>query len=151
MEGVLSPFVVNSFYWDCDPDGHTEYVASKDPLPVDERTPAIKRMVFKQIEAHNCYVCGAFIYGLPEAKIEEIMMEDIVIDYCKNPIPEYPAMMAGVDKTTKMGIYINNVRHLVMNRIKITGQEGPAWSVYHVDEFIRDGQRMREGENASDE
>lgn len=149
MEGVLSPFVVNSFYWDCDPDGHTEYVASKDPLPVDDRTPAIKHMVFKNIEAHNCHVCGAFIYGLPEAKIEEIVMENISIDYCSDPTPEYPAMMEGVEKTTKMGIYINNVRRLIMRGIRITGQQGPALSVHHVEEFIRDGQRIEEGENAS--
>lgn len=151
MDQVLSPFVVNSFYWDCDPDGHTQYVASKEPLPVDDRTPAIKNMVFRKIEAHGCHVCGAFLYGLPEAKIESITMEDVEIDYCENPTPEYPAMMAGVEKTTKMGIYINNVHRLTMNRIRISGQEGPAWSVYHVDEFFKDGKRIEEGENGSDD
>lgn len=42
LAGVLTPFVVNSYYWCRDPDGHTEYVRSKDALPVDERTPFIK-------------------------------------------------------------------------------------------------------------
>ena len=40
MDNVMTPFVVNSFYF-CDPDGKTEYVGTKKPLPVDRRTPSI--------------------------------------------------------------------------------------------------------------
>ncbi len=133
MDQVLSPFVINSFYWDCDPDGHTEYVASKKPLPVDERTPFIKKLSFRNIEAHNCHVCGAFIYGLPEAKIEEINMENISIDYAANPTPAFPAMMAGVDKQVKTGIFISNVKCLTTKNVKIFGQDGPKWQVDGVD------------------
>ena len=48
MDGVLTPFVVNSYYWCCDPDGHSTYVSTKEPLPVDERTPRIKRTGLSQ-------------------------------------------------------------------------------------------------------
>lgn len=138
MDGVLSPFVINSYYWDCDPDGHTEYVASKKPLPVDDRTPYIRQLAFRNIRARNCHVCGAFFYGLPEAKIEEITMEDISIDYTAHPTPEYPAMMAGVDKVTKMGIFANNIKHFVTKRVTVKGQEGPAWQVENVDIWERE-------------
>ncbi|WP_024296108.1 glycosyl hydrolase family 28 protein [Lacrimispora indolis] len=151
MNHVLSPFVVNSFYWDCDPDGHTEYVASKNPLPLDDRTPVIKSMVFKHIKAHNCHVCGTFIYGLPEAKIQNITMEDIEIDYCDNPTPEFPDLLADVEKITKMGIYVHNVQYLKMDNIRITGQEGSAWIIHQVDNFFKDGKRVEEGEDASND
>jgi len=139
MDQVLSPFVVNSLYWDCDPDGHTDYVGTKKALPVDERTPEIRKMVFRRIKATNTHVCGMFLYGLPEQKMGEIVMEDIDISYTDNPQAEFPAMMAGVEKVTKKGIYVNNVKRLIMNRVNIQGQDGAAWNVYHVDEFIRDG------------
>ena len=44
MDDVLTPLVINMFYF-CDPDGHTEYVYSKEKLPVDERTPYLGEFV----------------------------------------------------------------------------------------------------------
>ena len=70
MDQVMTPLVINCFYF-CDPDGHIEYVRSKEALPVDERTPQIRSLVFKNIEAKNCHVAGAFFYGLPGKKIPE--------------------------------------------------------------------------------
>ena len=93
----------------------------------------IKKLSFRNIEAHNCHVCGAFIYGLPEAKIEEINMENISIDYAANPTPAFPAMMAGVDKQVKTGIFISNVKCLTTKNVKIFGQDGPKWQVDGVD------------------
>ncbi len=141
MDGVLTPFVVNSYYWCCDPDGHSEYVRSKEPLPVDERTPQIRQLSFKNIEAHNCHVAGSFIYGLPESKIEEISFENVSIDYAENPTPEYPAMMADVEPCTRKGIYINNCRKLTMKNVTVTGAEGQAVEIENVDEICGDIQR----------
>ena len=45
MDHVMTPFVVNCFYY-CDPDGHTDYVQTKEALPVDERTPEIRNLAF---------------------------------------------------------------------------------------------------------
>lgn len=138
MDGVLTPFVVNSFYWCCDPDGHSEYVRCKDPLPVDERTPFIKQLAFKNIEARNSHVAASFIYGLPEAKIEEVTFENVNIDFAENPTPEYPAMMADVETCTKKGIYINNVKKLVLKNVKVSGFEGEEKEILNVDELIEE-------------
>lgn len=135
MDGVLTPFVVNSYYWCCDPDGKTEYVSSKEPLPVDERTPKIRQLSFRNIEAHNCHVAASFIYGLPESKIEEISFENVTIDFAKEPTPEYPAMMADIEPCTKKGIYINNCRKLTMKNVTVSGAEGKPVEIVNVDEF----------------
>ena len=74
----MTPFVVNSFYF-CDPDGKTNYVGSKEPLPVDDRTPSIKRLTFRNIKASNCHVAGAYIYGLPESKIEKLHLKILIL------------------------------------------------------------------------
>ena len=68
MDHVKTPFVVNSFYY-CGPDGKTDYVGSKEAYPVDEGTPSVKKLIFKDIECTNSHVAGAYIYGLPEKKM----------------------------------------------------------------------------------
>lgn len=138
MDGVLTPFVVNSYYWCCDPDGHSEYVRTKEPLPVDERTPAIRQLAFRNIEAKNCHVAATFIYGLPEAKIEEITMENIRIDFAADPVPEYPAMMADVEPCTNRGIFINNVKKLIMKDVSVAGVRGEVFEIDNVDEVSKE-------------
>lgn len=123
MDNVMTPFVVNSFYF-CDPDGKTDYVASKTPLPIDERTPSIKRLVFKDIKATNCHVAGAYIYGLPEQKIEEVTFENIEISYAAEPKSGVAAMMLGCDEAVKRGIVANNVKHLILKNVSVNGCDG---------------------------
>lgn len=135
MDQVLTPFVLNSYYWCCDPDGHSEYVKCKDPLPVDERTPSVRKMSFRNIEAKNCHVAASFLYGLPEAKVEEIIMENVHVDFAENPTPEYAAMMADVEKTTNQGIYINNVKHLVMKNVTVEGAKGLPMELLNIDDL----------------
>ena len=79
----MTPVVINCFYF-CDPDGHIEYVRSKEALPVDERTPQIRSLVFKNIEAKNCHVAGAFFYGQTKKKIQKVVMEHVHITYDEN-------------------------------------------------------------------
>ena len=71
MDNVLTPLVINMFYF-CDPDGKTEYVWSKEKLPVDDRTPYLGKFTFNNIKAINCEVCSGYFYGLPEMPIQQI-------------------------------------------------------------------------------
>lgn len=134
MDHVMTPFVINCFYF-CDPDGHSEYVRTKEALPVDERTPEIRTLVFHNIEATNCHVAGAYFYGLPEQKIRKIMMEHIRITYARDAEPGTPAMMDGLDPVSRMGIYANNIEYLSLRDVKVEGQDGEAVMMEHIDRF----------------
>lgn len=134
MDHVMTPFVVNSFYF-CDPDGRTEYVQSREWMPVDDRTPYIKRLDFEDIHASNCHVAAAFFDGLPEQKIEEIIMKNISVSYAENPKCDVPAMSAGVEPCSLKGIFANNVKKLVLKNVDITGQKGEAIVLSGVDEL----------------
>ncbi|HBY71622.1 MAG TPA: polygalacturonase, partial [Lachnospiraceae bacterium] len=78
MKEVKTPLVVNCFYF-CDPDGKTRYVQSKEAYPVDDRTPSIKKLTFTDIFCENCHVAAAYFYGLPEQKIEEVIMDHVTV------------------------------------------------------------------------
>ncbi len=136
MDHVMTPFVVNSFYF-CDPDGRTSYVQSRECMPVDDGTPSIRRLVFRNIDAKNCHVAAAHFDGLPEQKIEEIVMEHVAVSYAENPKRDVPAMSEGVEPCSRKGIFANNVKKLTLRDVSVTGQEGEAVILQGVDELIR--------------
>ena len=138
MDHVLTPFVLNSYYNCCDPDRHSDYVKCKSPLPVDNRTPSVKQMVFKNIEAKNCHVAGAFIYGLPEMKVDYVEFDNVFITYDENPEPDEPAMMDDIELVAKMGLFINNVQKLKLKNVAVQGAEGQPFILENIDEIIRE-------------
>lgn len=118
MQNVLTPFVINCFY-NCDYDGHTEYVWSKGKLPIDERTPYIRNIYLKNIKCTDAQIAASFVYGLPESKIEKICMEDIYVHLSTNAKPGYPAMMDFIHPISRYGFYFNNVKYLKLNNVKV--------------------------------
>lgn len=133
LDHVMTPLVVNAFYF-CDPDGKTRYVQSREPYPVDERTPVIGKMTFENMTCTNCHVAAAYFEGLPEQKIEEIVMKDISISYADNPKCDVPAMSEGVEKSCRRGMFVRNVSRLVLEHVRISGQEGEALETDGVDD-----------------
>ncbi len=136
LDHVMTPLVVNAFYF-CDPDGKTQYVQSREVYPVDDRTPAIKKMVFENMECTNCHVAAAYFDGLPEAKIEEIEMRNISISYAADAKCDVPAMSEGVEKSSKRGLFARNVAKLTLDNVKIEGQDGEAYELIGVDELVK--------------
>ncbi|BCJ92569.1 polygalacturonase [Anaerocolumna cellulosilytica] len=118
MDEVKSPFVVNCFYF-CDPDGRTEYVGTQEKLPVDERTPSVKSLHFKNIVCKNAHHTGVCIYGLPEQKIESIVMENIDISYSSEATKGIAAMMLACEPTSRLGIFARNVKSLVLENVNL--------------------------------
>ncbi|MCI8295241.1 MAG: glycoside hydrolase family 28 protein [Lachnospiraceae bacterium] len=133
MDHVMTPFVVNCFYY-CDPDGYSEYVRTKEALPVDDRTPDIRSLTFRDIQADNCHVAAAYFYGLPEQKIKKIEMEHVHVTYADRPKADIPAMMEGISPMSGRGIYANNVKLLLLKDVAIEGQEGPAVTLENIDQ-----------------
>lgn len=137
MDGVKAPFVVNSFYF-CDPDGHSEYVGTRKALPVDERTPRIDTMTFRNITCKNAHFCGAYIYGLPEQKIQQVVFDHVDISYAEDAQTGTAAMMEGCDPASRQGFVLGNIRRAVLNQVTMTGQEGDAVIADGVDEVVQD-------------
>lgn len=134
MNHVMTPFVVNSFYF-CDWDGKSDYVQSREALPVDEGTPEVKALYFAHIKAENCHAAAAFFYGLPEKKIERIELKDVEVSFAKDARLGLPAMLLGVEECRKKGFLISGVDTLVCENVRIVGQEGDAFELEQVNHF----------------
>lgn len=136
MDHVLTPFVVNAFYF-CDKDGKTDYVQSRKPLPVDERTPGFGPLTFSDIKATNCQAAASYITGLPERKISSLIFEDVDISFDPDAEPSKPAMASGVGPMAKQGLIVQNVHDLMLRNVSVTGQIGDAVQAEKVDNIMR--------------
>ncbi|MBE5810837.1 MAG: glycoside hydrolase family 28 protein [Clostridiales bacterium] len=122
MENVGTPYVVNCLYF-CDPDGKTEYVQTREKMPVDERTPRIGRIAFRNVTATDV-ACAGYFLGLPEKPIERVEMENVSITCGADAAPMAPAMACGVEKVSRKGLVAINVDKVVMKNVMIFGQDG---------------------------
>ncbi|MCR5786806.1 MAG: glycoside hydrolase family 28 protein [Acholeplasmatales bacterium] len=116
MNKVLTPLVINMFYY-CDPDGKSEYVWSKNSLPVDDRTPYLGRFVFKNMVCENVNVAAGTFYGLPEMPIESIELENIKFTYDPEAKEGVAAMMTGCEPMKNRGFIFYNVKHVNMKNV----------------------------------
>ena len=80
-------------------------------------------------------MAAAYFDGLPERKIREIVMKDISVSYAENPRYDTPAMSEGVEKSSRRGMFVRNVEHLVMENVSVSGQEGEALETEGVDDL----------------
>lgn len=123
MDGVLTPLVCNMFYF-CDPDGKTEFVWSKEKLPVDKSTPYLGKFHFLNIHAINSEYAAGYFYGLPEMPIGEIIIENSSFSFKKECGKGFPAMMSFIDEESKKGLYFNNVKSVILKNVEVKGQDG---------------------------
>lgn len=126
MKGVLNPITINMFYF-CDPDGKTEYVWSKEKLPVDDRTPYLGKFTFKNIKATDCEYCCAYAYGLPEQVIGEINIEDSEFSFKEDAGSGTPVMMTDAEVCSKKAFTFRNVRKVSLKNVKVEGNVGPIY------------------------
>ena len=80
-------------------------------------------------------MAAAYIYGLPEAKIELLEMKNIKVSFAENAKADYPAMMLDVEWCCKKGIYINNVHKLLLEQIEVSGADGKQIELNNIDQI----------------
>ncbi len=122
MQDVLTPFVTNSFYF-CDPDGKSDYVQCETKLDVDNRTPSIGSLYFKNIICNNAHVAAGYFAGLPERKIKLIYMENVDVHFAKAAIMGVPAMRCNIEQMTKGGFNFLHVNEIELKNVNITGNK----------------------------
>ena len=123
MDNVLTPLVINMFYF-CDPDGKTEYVWSKEKLPVDDRTPYLGKFTFNNIKAINCEVCSGYFYGLPEMPIQQININDSEFTFKEDAKADTPAMMSFAEECLRRGFVFKNVKEINLKNVEVENQLG---------------------------
>lgn len=135
MKGVMCPFVMHQFYF-CGEDGKTEYVRDKATHPVTDATPFLRRIYLSDISAVDATAAAGFLYGLPEAPIEDVHLNNITIHMAKEGEPGMPAMMDGVEPMRGRGFFCCNVKASTFDRVMVRGQSGPEFELNGSDILV---------------
>ena len=133
MDGVLTPIAVNMWYNCCDPDRESEYVWSREKLPVDERTPHLGSFRFRNIACTNAQVAACYIDGLPEAPVDSVTFENFSVTFSPDAKPGVPIMENFAKKRCRMGLYLDNVRHIRIDGVTLEGVEGEKLLASHCE------------------
>ena len=116
MERVLLPLAVNSMYF-CDPDGHSEFVQSREPQPVNETTPRVGSILYERVRAEGCSSCTAYILGLPERPVESIALRDCEFSFVQGTKPMTPIMAEGITPVSQAGVIAHYVKSLTLKNV----------------------------------
>lgn len=135
MRNVPTPIVINMFY-NCDSDGNSSYVQSKEKEIVDERTPYLGEFRFKDIVVESATNAAVFIYGLPERKIKKVSFENVNISIRRGAPTREPAMMMGAPMVSSMGCFIKNVEEVEIKNLNVSNQIGEKLILKDVDKII---------------
>ncbi len=144
MEGVLTPIAMNMWYNCCDPDRESEYVWSREKLPVDERTPCLGRFRFRNIYCTGAHAAACYADGLPEAPIQEISLEDFHVSFAPDARPAVPVMKNFARPCCRLGLYFDNVGRVVLKDVVLRGTAGEALQAQHCGEVRQEGFRVEE-------
>jgi len=110
---------------------------AKEFIPVDERTPRLGVLEFENIIATNAKVSAAYFLGLPESKIEAVIMRNVDISFGGEDQSGVPIMCGSVEEMSKRGIVAENVTKLILENVSIKGQDGLDVELIDVDEVER--------------
>jgi len=124
MDGVRMPLTVNMFYF-CDPDGHSPYVQNQEALPVDEGTPSIGSIEFRNLtckNTENCFVCA---YGLPERHVERIAVKNVNVSFLPpdKRRPVLPVMMDNFPEMAGKSMFLKNIESVEIENVVMEGQD----------------------------
>ncbi len=105
IDGCLCPFTFNMYY-KC---GATDdSLFSLDMQSVTESTPAIRNVLIENVVAMNCRSSAGFIVGLPESRIENVIIRNtsVSIDPESDIKPNVSEMYRGIPDVDEKGIRI---------------------------------------------
>jgi len=123
MDRVKHCFVINMYY-NCDPDGKSNYVRSKEMRERDEFTPTVENIHLTGVNAQNITGSAVFIYGLPESKVSQVRVENCSFSFAEESqrIHECPAMMDDFEVVENLGVFVKNAKNVTMNDNIIDGE-----------------------------
>lgn len=137
MERVSAPFVVNCMYF-CDADGHSDWVQSREKRPVDETTPRVGDILFRNVQAAQCGACAGYFLGLPEQPIGRVALEHVRFGFDPEAQAMQPAMADGVEVCRGRGIVAQYVDELVLRDVALEGQQGDDVDCLEVAHLIKE-------------
>jgi polygalacturonase len=112
MDSVFSPITIN-LYYNCGATiSEAEHLFSQERQAESELTPRIRNVYISNLVAKNCKASAGFIVGLPESKIENLVLENCSISLAESDLVDVGSveMFEGIEPIESRGIRMRHVR-----------------------------------------
>ena len=119
MNGVGCPVVMHLYYECGAKPEEIAAISDRNPRPVTETTPCIRNIKITNLTADNAQTAAAFLLGLPERPIENVLFENVKITMAKDGKPGRPAMAFGVKEMQGQEIITEFVKNFVQRNVCI--------------------------------
>jgi polygalacturonase len=126
MSGVLCPFAINLRYHCGGARGDPE-VADLGARPIGEGTPVFRDLSFESIRASGAGVAAAWLDGLAESPIDEVLFRDVSIELAGDSDPAPAEMSDWAPPLSRAGFCAFDLRNLRLEGLRLRGIEGPAY------------------------
>ena len=123
MQEVKTPLVINMYY-NCDSDGNTEYVWSREALPIDDRTPYLGEFTFDNIVCTDMEYIAGYFDGLVEQPIKKITLKNLVFTAKEDAEEGSPALQTQRQVFKRAGLYFDNVKEVVVKNVQMQNIDG---------------------------
>ena len=91
---------------------------------MDDRTPYMGSFHFSNLTCTDAEVAACYIDGLPEAPIESVSIENVSISFSPDAKPGIPAMENFAKERCRLGLYLDNVKHISIDNVRLEGVDG---------------------------
>jgi hypothetical protein len=119
MNGVGCPIVMHLYYECGARPEEIPALSDRNPRPVTDTTPCIRNIKIINLTADNAQTAAAFLLGLPEKPIENVLFENVKVTLAKDGKPARPAMAFGVKEMQGQGIVAEFVKDFVQRNVCI--------------------------------
>ena len=139
MDDVVCPLTVNAFYF-CGPEGKEPHVGDRSERPVDHGTPWIRGLQIAHVTAKNVHASAAHVFGLPEAPLRDLTIDDLRVSFASQPRAGKPEMAQGVEGRIRSGMEFGFVAGGMVSRVRLSGTEGEAVNAFQCEDLTFDVQ-----------
>jgi polygalacturonase len=135
MNDVKAPFVINAFYKAGNDE--VDYRFDRGYREFDDETPIIKSFKFENIKCENVSYGLGYFLGLPESKIEEVVLKNVNVSYKSDAKCGPMGMTLENEKFLKVGIYAANVKCLILDNVNYLDEPLNDMMLDNVDKVVK--------------
>lgn len=122
MRDVGCPLVLSGYYWCGTPEDRKDWIASPEPQPVTEETPLLRNFHFTHITCRRARWAAGVFQGLPEAPIENLLLDDVLIEMGPDAEPGLAEGGWGLPyPLSGAGLMASHVRNGLFRNVRIMG------------------------------
>ncbi|MFV0395016.1 MAG: glycoside hydrolase family 28 protein [Coprobacillaceae bacterium] len=134
MDKVKTPITLNSYY-NCDPDGNSDYVASKEAIGNKSDIPTLGSFYFDNLQCNDLSHAVCVAYGLPENFIEKIVITNSKFNFSKVKETGEPLMMREALNIEQELINLLNVKSFELDGNKFSNIKSSNTTLVNINEM----------------